>query len=299
MKKYDINTITSKINTRIIVFEGPDCSGKTTLLNTLAHSMSTINGGLYSFVDTFKFPQYFSDIGPYILKYLKMGPDKIIEGHLDDFSKLQMINKIAVLDKFINIANNTDCLFCDRFIISQLAYDFALIKYADTKKIKSSKLDKLNRIDNVDFVYDVYSKIINNLITVYCRPSAYIKGVSNYFRNKLKNEGRRFDLVDDNKIYQDIVKDTFADIFYNKHEFKNVDTKKYIGKLYAIDTDDIMYNIYMQRDKLDVYYNIVSNEFETVALYEDLIQHVKKQFTAIVKQNLTDFITRNIKYSKE
>lgn len=300
MKNYNIDTITSKLNTRVIVFEGPDCSGKTTLLNSLSYAMSAINGGLYSFVDTFKFPQYFSDIGPYILEYLKAGPDEIIKDSekMDEFSKLQTINKIAALDKFINTAKNTDCIFIDRFIISQLAYDFALLDYAKFHKKKINKTDKSIRIERAELVNDIYSRVIQNMITVYCSPSRYIKGVSKYFRDKLKKEGRRFDPVDDNAIYQNLVRKSFDNIINTKDDFNKFDLKKYTDSAYIINTDEIMKEIYLSRNRLKLYTDITLCQFDNIMWYEDIIQDVKKEFVNRVKNDLTNFISSNSKYSR-
>ena len=293
MRNYDIdiNTITSKLDTRIIVFEGPDCSGKTTLLNTLSNSLSAMNGGLYNFIDTFKFPQYFSDIGPYILEYLKKGPDRIIKDHAN-FSKLQTINKIAGIGRFINTVKNVECVFCDRFVISQLAYDIALLRYAKLKRTKTNKKDVLDRINNANYVQDIYSKIIDRLITVYCTPSEYIKGVSNYFRNKLRKEGRRFDAVDDNAEYQTIVKDTFSDFFNKKKEFYNIDVGKYAGIVYELKTDDIIKQIYTKKNRLNVYEDIIRGDFDSMSIHEGIIQDVKKEYAIVVKNELIEFILK-------
>lgn len=289
---YNIETLTTQLKTNVIVFEGSDCSGKTTLMNKLSYALSTINGGPFSFVDTFKFPQYKSDVGPIILDYLKQGPDKIINKS-DKFSMYQTINKLAALKRYIKVASNTDCLLIDRFVVSQLAYDNAILSYQDWIYEKSEGLSCdypkeeqwKNRVFNAKLVMDVYSKVTPNIITVYCKPSKYIKNVSTYFRTKLTAEGRRFDKVDDNKVYQDTVAREFSYIL-DSEKTENVD---FIGELVVVDADRIIKKLYNDRKLYYVYDDVINQKFDKVADYEKIITEMQTPYVQEVKRDLMHY----------
>lgn len=140
----------------LVIFEGPDMSGKTTTMNGvkeyLLQNIAGRNSNLWCGKSpTFKFPVYDSVLGSSILTHLKYFKPRIVQEkflgieyesekeNIDrimksiiDFSSMQCVNKAANLSSLLDLFSYDDIVLCDRAFLSQYIYDIAWLKFYKT-----------------------------------------------------------------------------------------------------------------------------------------------------------------------
>jgi dTMP kinase len=103
-------------NGKFIVFEGIDCSGKTTSINLFADNLKSRN---ISYIIV-KFPDREGKYGQEIDKYLK---NKLI---LSDFEAYELFrkNRKEYMNYIINCLNIGTTVICDRYMYSGIVYSY-------------------------------------------------------------------------------------------------------------------------------------------------------------------------------
>ena len=235
------------MKTKLIIFEGGDCCGKTTMLDKVFDTLNTFG---YK-CGKWKFPNYDGLYGQEILDHLKnfkvegRTKDKIFK-ELMDFSEKQYLNKLATFDKFIKwvIDGDYDYVLLDRFTLSQYCYDAAWFKILDTEtwinNIDKLAVDIDSNIDNgiyytrkvIDNLYNRASLIMNSYRLVFPKIYTFIFGQNPYVKAIVnsKNTGRRVDKYDSFTDYQEevnrLMQDMAKDMNLCGHEAYIIDPKK-------------------------------------------------------------------------
>jgi len=245
------------LKTKIVVFEGGDCCGKTSLLNATSDALE--NKGFK--VGKFKFPAYTDMCGEEILNHLKNWKysEKDKEASFKElmkFSELQYLNKLAAFKEFYDYAKGLDYVLVDRFTLSQYVYDLAWAEVIDKDQINQNIKDNRICMAPIDLYYgcyytkeviDVikerastiakaYSEAFPNFYTFVIYPNDLVKVIS------MSDSNRRMDEYDKNKEYQDEVNRLMRVIVGN-----NVGNKAFV-----INSEEMIKNIIREsKDYLD------------------------------------------------
>lgn len=227
----------------LVIFEGPDMSGKTTTMNGVKEYLLKEIAGRNSNLwcgnsPTFKFPVYDGVLGSSILTHLKYFNPRIVQEKflgieyesetenidrvmksITDFSSMQCINKAANLSSLLDLFSYDDIVLCDRAFLSQYIYDIAWLKFYKTgnyftdKGYKESfkKFALSNALMIEKAMFELAEKKGLNLHVV---TELFIGNdpVINYVLNEAKKIGRRIDSYDTMVEYKKSVSTEFLRI---------------------------------------------------------------------------------------
>lgn len=184
--------------TKIIVFEGGDCCGKTSLLEATYDEL--MRQGLK--VAKFKFPVYDGVFGKEILDHLKnwdisAHSEKENLDELEKFSKHLYINKLTAFTDFLNLAKDKDFVLVDRFVLSQYIYD------KSWSGVFEKTLDNKVVLDRALNIARAYFTAFPEVYTFVVLPNDYVKVMSR------ASSDRRVDQYDKLDKYQSEVSANF------------------------------------------------------------------------------------------
>ena len=228
---------------KVIVFEGPDCCGKTTMLKKTAEAL-TAKG--YN-VRVFKFPSYSGLFGDEILDHLlnwdphKHTKQECFEKQIE-FSKMLTVNKLDAFKYFCEQAKGADYVLVDRFVLSQYVYDIAWKPIIDKRRKNPFYTEKEVKAisTRAEDVYRAYSHAFPDIRTVVFTQNPVIKVISEYNheleRKSAAAAGRRIDQYDSNKEYQKQVAAEFDNIVFNENYVGATFINKQAVTLYAINS---------------------------------------------------------------
>lgn len=209
------------MKTNLIIFEGGDCCGKTTMLDKVFDTLNTLG---YK-CGKFKFPVYDGMYGKEILDHLKYYN---FDNHSKEenfkelmrFSEILYMNKLSAFNDFMAMVNdNYDFILIDRFALSQYIYDVAWVEIYDGKRVKSTNSynqnpDKdiyencmytpkiLNAIRRrASVIMETYKLVFPKITTFVFATNPYVKAIVSYNQNHDKGD-RRVDIYDSLTQYQ-------------------------------------------------------------------------------------------------
>jgi len=209
---------------RMIVFEGPDMSGKTTQANEVCEYFKNnkIEGKEYKIkyikfplVDGFKGFEIYDHLSKF--NFSENNLYKTLFEIVENETNLYL-NKLQALDYMIKEANKVDIIIVDRFDMSQLCYAFAwclMLENACNKKKFMTKKSKENFLELVDMLKHKIINMTNEIHSMYSEKFdiGYVKfEKSKCIENIVKNNNcndRRFDKYDSNNEYQNYVSNLF------------------------------------------------------------------------------------------
>ena len=215
----------------IVLFEGPDMTGKTTVLNDVYESLNYVKSEITGTVNSvniankFKFPVYDGIFGNNILNHLKtfkLSDDRLnnIES-IVNFSNWQMANKITSFPKFISKIAERDIILVDRFTLSQIVYDKAWLGVLgdsiDLEEIEEKT--ELRRLfyNNYTITNDTFKEIIKEnkdcTYKIICFIFDKSECISTLSNNKCPSGERRIDNYDTNDKYKEEVSKEFKNLF--------------------------------------------------------------------------------------
>jgi hypothetical protein len=232
----------------IVVFEGPDNSGKSTQVDLVATSLKEKfkrEDNKFPLAFCTKFPNYTSMRGKLIKHMLYNPRDYNLRSDIksmDLFSDLQLEDKLNTMEKITRAFKSYEYLFVDRYTLSSRIYDgvsrFLRCYHFYFNDIKNTYLKSLCRDWHDAFINDKHDTIsmcqfvsewIFNLDTIY-HNNNYLKdkielGYSMlehdfynikyvYFKSckaieRLTKETRKLDQYENNSVFNNIVKDVY------------------------------------------------------------------------------------------
>lgn len=211
------------MKTELIIFEGGDCCGKTTMLDKVFEELTSKK---YK-CGKFKFPVYDGMYGKEILDHLKnydfdnYSKEENFK-ELMHFSEISYMNKLSAFNDFMAMVNDNDYDFIllDRFALSQYIYDIAWVEIYDGQYIKNNfnrmKFDPdkdlyencmytpkiLNAIRRrASVIMETYKLIFPKITTFVFATNPYVKAIVSYNRDHDKGD-RRVDVYDSLTRYQ-------------------------------------------------------------------------------------------------
>lgn len=210
------------LKTKVIVFEGGDCCGKTTMLEKVKEALALKYGA--DKVGSFKFPVYNGLYGEYILNHLKTfdpsnkSNDEIRKAVLD-FSSALYANKLAALTDFYFYCEKRDYVLVDRFTLSQYVYDLAwTMTYKNTFNYNDIDLF----LKRANTVMEAYSLLIPNITTFVFTKNDRVELITK------ANADRRIDKYDTLKEYQQNVRELMEDSTHYSADIKVLGRKVYL-----------------------------------------------------------------------
>ena len=218
-----------KKSPQLIIFEGGDCCGKTTLLDKTYDELSKNFKVL-----KLKFPVYSGTYGEDILNHLKtfnLNDYDRKEGFVKllEFSKKQTINKLDYITDLVKIINDGDYdyVLADRFVLSGYIYDVAWANIIDKEIVKSNLESAVlpvfdpwegcfytpkvteSFLEKAESVLEAYSFYFSKIKTIIIGKNPLVKKL---VTETSKLEGRRVDAYDKNTVYQDSVSTLMAKV---------------------------------------------------------------------------------------
>ena len=226
-----------KLHTKVIVFEGGDCCGKTTMLEKVKQVFVDKYGE--EKVGQFKFPVYKDKMcGEDILTHLKtfdyskLTKEEAFE-ELERMSNMQYLNKIDAFSSFYNYCKDKEYVFVDRFTLSEFVYDYAWNFLFNLEDAKRGLFDEIYRSDILNKpvkIMHLYQEMIPHIVTVLITKNDMIKVIS-----LANNAYRRTDNYDKNKEYQDIIDATMKSIVATDiYEMPTLDGNRPTQPLYDV-----------------------------------------------------------------
>lgn len=228
-------------HTRVIVFEGPDETGKSTQVYNVASALEYKGKSVY----TLKYPLYDGLVGDSILGCLKNGVDNVIEMKLSErgcvstgvmFSLMQSINKFFGMNQLYNLAKfgHFDYILVDRYLMSSYVYDVARSRISNNSE-DEHLVNSIN--DAVDSFIRYFQKEYDfpSFEYIVFKPSENIKNLT----IAKKREQDNFDK--DTKLKSEVIK------CFDEFTKRDIITKNggvLFDVIYTVDTDKILGYIY-------------------------------------------------------